>query len=104
MNNHLRFKHKETTQEDDKRQSRITSFTSTVKRRCEPARAEEITQLIAKMLTEDMLPLSLVEGNGYLTVTWELKFAVLQTRSSDERHTAVNIAEHVKAVTAEWCK
>ena len=30
------------------------------------------------------------------------KTAVLETRSSDERHTVENIAAHLRAVTEEW--
>lgn len=168
MINHLCIKHKEKIAETDNRQSCITSFASSVStRRCDATRAEKISQLITKMMTGDMLPLSFVEGEGfrelmafvepeyklpsqrttttkmekmyeesavnlradlqsadkvatntdswtalttesYVTVTchfiqnWELKTAVLQTRSSDDRHTADNIAAHLKAAAEEW--
>ncbi|KAK1172920.1 calcyclin-binding protein isoform X1 [Acipenser oxyrinchus oxyrinchus] len=65
MINHLKLKHKEKTAEDDSRQSCITSFASSSPRCCDPAGAEQITQLLTKMITQDMLPLSFVEGQGF---------------------------------------
>ncbi|XP_033965552.1 E3 SUMO-protein ligase ZBED1-like [Pseudochaenichthys georgianus] len=38
----------------------------------------------------------------YFTDDWEMKSAVLQTRSSDERHTAQNIAAQLQAAAEEW--
>ena len=38
----------------------------------------------------------------YITDDWEMKSAVLQTRSSDERHTAQNIAAQLQAAAEEW--
>ncbi|KAK1895583.1 Zinc finger BED domain containing protein 1 [Dissostichus eleginoides] len=38
----------------------------------------------------------------YITDGWEMKSAVLQTRSSDERHTAQNIAAQLQAAAEEW--
>lgn len=45
---------------------------------------------------------------SYITMTchfiqdWELKTAALQTHSTDERHTAENLADHLKAAAEEW--
>ena len=45
-------------------QPRSTAFES-VRRRCDPTRSELITLLITSMITNDMLPLSFVEGEGF---------------------------------------
>ena len=46
---------------------------------------------------------------SYVTITchfidndWKVQTAVLQTRSTDDRHTAENLAENLKAATADW--
>lgn len=71
MRNHLKCKHRniiidEPSNEDT--QLPITTFATSSRRRCTPERAEKTTQLIAKMISRDMLPLSFVEGEGFKEV------------------------------------
>lgn len=168
MRSHLQLRHQSIKLKDkvDEHQKSMTDFV-TAKRKCDNSRKEQITQLVASMVSGDMLPLSFVEGAGfrrlmefvepeysvpsrktitsriekqyeeaatllktnlnaaksvaittdawtaltaesYVTVTchyldqWEMRSAVLQTRSTDERHTAENLAASLRDVVGEW--
>jgi hypothetical protein len=169
MNNHVKAKHPSGTSAGKAKQGQRTmeTFVSPLVRRCPPSRATEITDLLADMVTTDLLPLSCVDGAGfrrlfefvepgyqmphrkaittrierrykdcadkikadlsearavaittdgwtalttesYITVTchyirqWRLESIVLQTRSVDERHTAINLAELLNSAVEEW--
>ncbi|KAK1900575.1 putative AC9 transposase [Dissostichus eleginoides] len=66
MRSHLSAKHaKEVPTEKDAAQPAITNFTSRP-RRCDDRRAGDITALITNMIVKDMLPISFVEGGGFL--------------------------------------
>ena len=67
LQKHLRAKHvdeaKKCFGEADAKQPLMSMFTDA--RRCSPARATRITELIAEMVARDLRPLSVVEGDGF---------------------------------------
>ena len=67
LQKHLRAKHvdeaKKCFSEADAKQPQMSTFTDA--RRCSPARATRITELIAEMVARDLHPLSVVEGDGF---------------------------------------
>ena len=66
MRSHLSAKHaKEVPTDTDAAQPAITNFISRP-RRCDSRRAGDITALITNMIVKDMLPISFVEGGGFL--------------------------------------
>ena len=86
----------------------------TITARVEKMYAEKREQLKAHLVTAKKVATTTdawtsLTTESYVTVTchyvgddWDLKTAVLETRSSDERHAAENIAAHLRAVTEEW--
>ena len=171
MRNHLRGVHPVVSLEDEnaprKTQPSMAQFATPLRRRCDPARTEFVTNLIVNMIEEDLLPLSFTEGSGfrklmaaiepeyvvpgrkavtarverdheemvkkikrelegvsevaitsdawtsmttesYTTITChaiiegEIRSYVLQTCALEERHTAENIAAHLKDAIAKW--
>ena len=86
----------------------------TITARVEKMYAEKRELLKADLVTAKKVAITTdawtsLTTESYVTVTchyvgddWDLKTAVLETRSSDERHTAENIAAHLRAVTEEW--
>ena len=69
LQKHLRAKHVHEANKcigeatDGKKQTLMSTFTDT--RRCSPARATRITELIAEMVARDLRPLSVVEADGF---------------------------------------
>ena len=67
MNNHIRLKHptstaKPSTSGTGASQSKLADFMH--RKDCTPVRAEKISQLLAEMIAEDSLPISVVDGGG----------------------------------------
>ena len=172
MSNHLAKKHCiETSQTatSSKQQSSMEAYVQQGPvRRCDSRRSEEITQKICKMIELDMMPISTVDGDGfielinflepeydipcrttitsriekrykdmarnlkkrlstadrvalttdgwtalttesYITITshyidqeWALRSDVLLTQGVSVRHTAENLAEHLKSSVDDW--
>lgn len=118
MLNHMRLKHDDKTigTTAEGRQVPITSFTSPVSRKCDAARTEKITRLIANMTARDMLPLSFVEGDGFkelmhcvepeykvpsrksITTRVEQRYENLATATKEK----LEKTEHVAITTDAW--
>uniref|UniRef100_A0A673HB45 BED-type domain-containing protein n=1 Tax=Sinocyclocheilus rhinocerous TaxID=307959 RepID=A0A673HB45_9TELE len=67
MRNHIKFKHRNVIIDppNEDRQLPITALATAGRQRCTPERAEKTTQLIAKIISRDMLPLSFIDGEGF---------------------------------------
>lgn len=67
LNNHLKSKHPSTenSSDDTKKQASMTSFVQTP-RKLSGSQSERVTQAIADMIVKDYVPLSIVEGEGFL--------------------------------------
>ena len=69
LQKHLRSKHVDEAKKcfgevtDGKKQTLMSTFTDA--QRCSPARATQITELIAELVARDLRPLSVVEGEGF---------------------------------------
>ena len=69
MLNHLKLKHPCATTEkhaSTTRQSTLGSFLS--RKTCNPERSQQITELIAEMITVESLPISLLAADGFRTL------------------------------------
>jgi hypothetical protein len=77
MRNHVRAKHPGASLDIDDKQKKI-SFVPVNYRLCDPAKAETISNMITRMLAIDVMPLSVVDGDGfkalieYLAPSYEL--------------------------------
>ncbi len=65
MRYHLAHKHKKADDADATTRSQTSIRDFTIRQKCDTGRAEKMTQLIAEMTAEDLLPISFVEGEGF---------------------------------------
>jgi len=65
MRYHLAHKHKKADDADATTSSQTSIRDFTIRQKCDKGRAEKMTQLIAEMTAEDLLPISFVEGEGF---------------------------------------
>ncbi|KYO28673.1 hypothetical protein Y1Q_0000834 [Alligator mississippiensis] len=66
MLNHLKLKHPAISSErQDQKQPTVPTFVPGSSRKCDTQRAEKLTELLCSMITEDMLPISVIEGAGF---------------------------------------
>lgn len=71
------IKHKEKTVEMHNRQSLVISFAnvrSVSKCRSDATRAEKISRLLLRIVTEDVLPLNSVEGGSFSELSWSTSY------------------------------
>jgi len=86
LQKHLRLKHVDEAKKcfgkvtDGKKQTPMSTFTDA--RRCSPARATQITELIAELVACDLCPLSVVEGEGFRQLLNYIKPTFEATRSN----------------------
>ncbi len=65
MRYHLAHKHKKADDANATTSSQTSIRDFTIRQKCDTGRAEKMTQLIAEMTAEDLLPISFVEGEGF---------------------------------------
>ncbi len=90
MHYHLAHKHKKADDADATTSSQTSIRDFTIRQKCDKGRAEKMTQLIAEMTAEDLLPISFVEGEGItLSPTilshraeWSLQGLMLYTKNA----------------------
>ncbi len=85
MRYHLAHKHKKADDADATTSSQTSIRDFTIRQKCDTGRAEKMTQLIAEMTAEDLLPISFVEGEGFKTFN-ELRWTPLYCPIAQNGH------------------